>query len=102
MSIETVEAGRTVKSVRTNGASVMPLVVCASRHGKPANGAISCSKCCLQNVCLPCGLAGDELTDMDELTRVKRRVAKGSALYRAGDVFESLYALRSGSFKSVG
>jgi CRP/FNR family transcriptional regulator len=42
------------------------------------------------------------MDDMDELTRVKRRVARGSALYRSGDAFESVYAVRSGSFKSVG
>jgi CRP/FNR family transcriptional regulator, anaerobic regulatory protein len=64
--------------------------------------AVSCSKCCLSHVCLPYGLAGQALVDMDELTRVKRRIAKGSTLYRAGDVFESLYAVRSGSFKIVG
>lgn len=62
---------------------------------------VSCSDCCLQHVCLPCGLAADDLSDMDDLTRVKRRVAKGSALYRCGDAFETLYAVRSGSFKTV-
>ena len=102
MSTATVEARRTMKSAGNNGAAVMPLFVCASRQGKPAGSAISCSKCCVQMVCLPCGLAGEELADMDELTRVKRRVAKGGTLYRAGDAFDSLYALRSGSFKSVG
>jgi CRP-like cAMP-binding protein len=56
----------------------------------------------LQHVCLPCGLAADKLTDMDELTRVKRRVPKGAALYRTGNAFESLYAVRSGSFKTIG
>lgn len=64
--------------------------------------AVSCSNCCLKGVCLPCGLTGDQLGDMDELTRVKRRVPRGSALYRSGDSFESLYAVRSGSFKTVG
>jgi CRP/FNR family transcriptional regulator len=39
---------------------------------------------------------------MDELTRTKRRVRRGQALYRAGDVFESVYAVHSGSFKTVG
>jgi CRP/FNR family transcriptional regulator len=53
-------------------------------------------------VCLPCGLTGEQLSDMDDLTRVKRRVARGTALYRSGDAFESLYAVRSGSFKTVG
>jgi CRP/FNR family transcriptional regulator, anaerobic regulatory protein len=68
---------------------------------RPAH-AVSCSSCCLKGVCLPCGLDIDKLDEMDELTRVKRRVSKGSGLYRSGDAFESLYAVRSGSFKSVG
>ena len=66
------------------------------------NSAVSCSKCCLSHVCLPNGLAQHSLSDMDELTRVKRRIAKGATLYRAGDAFDSLYAVRSGSFKTVG
>lgn len=66
-----------------------------------SRAAVSCSSCCLQGVCLPCGVAADKLGDMDELTRLKRRVARGSTLYRGGDTFESVYAVRSGSFKSV-
>ena len=64
--------------------------------------AVSCSSCCLREACLPSGLEFDDLGEMDELTRGKRRVAKGSVLYRSGDAFASLYAVRSGSFKSVG
>ena len=64
--------------------------------------ATSCSSCALREVCLPCGLDADKLGVMDELTRGKRKVPKGSALYRNGDGFDSLYAIRSGSFKSVG
>lgn len=76
--------------------------ISAARPAKAAPRAVSCSSCSLRGVCLPCDLDLDKLGEMDELTRAKRRVAKGSALYRSGDVFESLYAVRSGSFKSVG
>jgi CRP/FNR family transcriptional regulator, anaerobic regulatory protein len=64
--------------------------------------AVSCSSCYLRNMCLPSGLTADKLPEMDELTQVKRKVARGAALYRTGDIFDSLYAVRSGSFKSVG
>jgi CRP/FNR family transcriptional regulator len=47
-------------------------------------------------------VASDKLCDMDELTRVKRKVAKGAALYRSGEAFEYLYAVHSGAFKTVG
>lgn len=64
--------------------------------------AVSCSKCCLQGVCLPHGLNADGLGRLDELTRLKRKIARGSTLYRTGDGFAALYAVRSGSFKVVG
>ena len=82
------------------GAAVIRLSSARSPQGTAR--AVSCSSCCLKGVCLPCGLDSKGLGAMDELTRVKRRVAKGAALYRSGDAFESLYAVRSGSFKSVG
>jgi CRP/FNR family transcriptional regulator len=61
----------------------------------------SCSNCCLQGVCLPCGLSAAELTELDELTTQKRRIVRGAALYRSGDAFDALYAVRSGAFKTV-
>lgn len=64
--------------------------------------ATSCSNCCLQGVCLPCGLSAANMTDLDELTTIKRRIARGASLYRAGDAFDALYAVRSGAFKTVG
>lgn len=63
---------------------------------------VSCSNCCLKGVCLPCTLAHDELEAFDALATAKRRVARGAALYRGGDGFEALYAVRSGAFKSLG
>jgi CRP/FNR family transcriptional regulator, anaerobic regulatory protein len=83
-----------------NCASVArPVVMPPERAPRPA---ASCSNCCLQDVCLPCGLTADKLRAIDELTRLKRRVARGAALYRAGEAFDALYAIRSGSFKAVG
>jgi CRP/FNR family transcriptional regulator len=84
----------------TKGAAVVS--ISAARSAAGAAHAVSCSSCCLRGVCLPCGLDTEKLTQMDDLTRVKRRVARGAALYRAGDAFDALYAVRSGSFKSVG
>jgi len=82
--------------------TITPLRVTPVRTVKAIGRPVSCSSCCLQGLCLPCGLTIDKLGDMDELTRIKRRVARGSALYRSGDSFDSLYAVHSGSFKSVG
>jgi len=82
--------------------SVRPSVRSGSRAAERACRPVSCSSCCLQSVCLPSGLSGNDLNDLSELTTVKRRVARGSALYRGQDAFESLFAVRSGAFKSVG
>lgn len=68
----------------------------------PARRAATCSNCCLKGVCLPGGISGNDACNLDELTMTKRRLARGTALYRAGDPFDSLYAVRSGAFKTVG
>jgi CRP/FNR family transcriptional regulator len=36
-----------------------------------------------------------------EITAGKRKIARGGSLYQIGDGFESLYAVRSGAFKTV-
>lgn len=67
-----------------------------------AKSGAACSSCCLRHVCLPCELPSADVTRFGEIARAKRRVARGSALYHAGDKFESLHAVRSGAFKTVG
>ena len=67
-----------------------------------AHSAISCSSCCLRGVCLPCGLSSAKLPELDELTTVKRRIARDAPLYHVGDAFDALYAVRSGAFKTSG
>lgn len=67
-----------------------------------ARPAVACSSCCLKGVCLPCELGRSELERFDEIATAKRRVARGASLYHNGDRFESLYAVRSGAFKTVG
>ena len=62
---------------------------------------IACSSCCLRHVCLPCDLGSADLDRFVEITAAKRRVARGSSLFHSGDCFESLYAVRSGAFKTV-
>jgi len=63
---------------------------------------VGCASCCLQGVCLPSNLESPELERFDAIVAQKRKVARGAALYRNGDTFEALYAVRSGAFKSVG
>jgi CRP/FNR family transcriptional regulator, anaerobic regulatory protein len=59
-----------------------------------------CSGCHLKDLCLPCGLSGNDVSRLDGLKFSRRRVKEGQTLYRQGDKFQFLYAVRSGTFKS--
>ncbi len=60
----------------------------------------ACSACSLQELCLPAGLAPDELQKLDEIVNRKRPLKRGEYLYRAGSALQSLFAVRTGFFKS--
>jgi len=63
---------------------------------------IAASTCCLESLCLPCGPKGQGQNRFDDLVTTKHRIAREGSVYRSGDAFEFLYAVRSGAFKSVG
>jgi CRP/FNR family transcriptional regulator len=46
------------------------------------------------------GLSQDDLERMDTLVATRRTVGRGDMLFRAGDEFQSLYAVRTGFFKT--
>ena len=60
----------------------------------------ACSQCNLQELCLPFGLSDREIDRLDELVDARRKVKRQMPLYRAGDPFEAIYAIRTGSFKT--
>lgn len=60
----------------------------------------ACSNCNLRELCLPFGLSLDELERLDDLISTRRRIKRGDHLYRAGEAFDSIYAIRSGFFKT--
>ncbi|MCH2219401.1 MAG: fumarate/nitrate reduction transcriptional regulator Fnr [Dechloromonas sp.] len=60
----------------------------------------ACSNCNLRELCLPLGLSLEELERLDDLVSTRRRVKRGDHLYRAGEGFDSIYAIRSGFFKT--
>lgn len=59
-----------------------------------------CSTCHLRELCLPCGMAAPEVERLDQLVFTRRKVRSGQKLYREGDHFQYIYALRTGTFKS--
>lgn len=60
----------------------------------------ACSNCNLRELCLPLGLNASELEKLDELVAARKRLKRGEHLYRAGEPFGSIYAIRSGFFKT--
>ena len=60
----------------------------------------ACSQCNLQELCLPIGLSNNDLAQLDELVSVRKRLKRHQHLYRTGDPFEAIYAVRAGSFKT--
>jgi CRP/FNR family transcriptional regulator len=59
-----------------------------------------CSTCHLRDLCLPCGMTDPDVDRLDSLTFTRRRVLAGDTLYREGDRFEFIYAVRAGTLKS--
>ena len=64
------------------------------------HSAVVCSCCNLREICLPAGLTNQELDQLDTLVNIRRKVKRGEALYRAGETFDAIFAVRSGFFKS--
>jgi CRP/FNR family transcriptional regulator len=60
----------------------------------------ACSNCNLRELCLPIGLDAAQVESLDELVYTRRRVKRGESLFRTNDDFRSLYAVRSGFFKT--
>jgi CRP/FNR family transcriptional regulator, anaerobic regulatory protein len=61
---------------------------------------VACSNCNLRELCLPVGLSEGDMQRIDDLVATRRTLKRGEALFRAGDRFESLFAVRTGFFKT--
>lgn len=59
-----------------------------------------CSTCSLRELCLPVGLSPEEMRQLDSIICQGRHIKRGEGLYRAGEPFRSLHAVRVGFFKS--
>jgi CRP/FNR family transcriptional regulator, anaerobic regulatory protein len=81
---------------------VTPVRIMRDASNAPAPEAIKtlCSRCHLRDLCLPCGMAQPDVERLDGLMFARRRVLAGQTLYREGDRFQFIYAVRSGTLKS--
>ncbi len=61
---------------------------------------VACSQCNLRELCLPYGLSEPEINLLDSAIGARQRIKRQQTLYRTGDRFDSIYAIRSGFFKT--
>ena len=61
---------------------------------------VACSSCNLRELCMPAGLSPDEMSRLDSVISNRRRIKRGQSLFNNGERFTSLYAVRSGFFKT--
>jgi CRP/FNR family transcriptional regulator len=66
----------------------------------PETLKVACSNCNLRELCMPVGLTHEDLKKLDDVVANRRKVPQGEALFRSGDSFTSLYAIRTGFFKT--
>ena len=66
----------------------------------PQTFKIACSNCNLRELCMPVDLSAADLDRIDALVGNRRKVARGDSLYHNGAEFNSLFAIRTGFFKT--
>jgi len=62
---------------------------------------VSCASCSLRELCIPQCMSDDELILIDAIIERKKPVHKNDYLFRAGDSNRSIYAVLSGSVKTL-
>lgn len=70
------------------------------KHSHAQALKVACSSCNLRELCLPLGLSTAEVERLDTLVAKRTSVPRGETLYRSGDPFRSLFAVRTGFFKT--
>ncbi len=71
----------------------------ASRVIDLTNIRTACRECSLARLCLPMGLAPQDMDRLDAVMSRPRPLKRGEHLFRCGEDFRCLYAVRSGSLK---
>jgi CRP/FNR family transcriptional regulator len=86
----------------TTTPSTRPAPASATGHGalqvEPLK--VACSSCNLRELCLPVGMSNQQIEQLDHMVSNRRAVGRGEPLFRTGDVFNALYAVRTGFFKT--
>jgi CRP/FNR family transcriptional regulator len=85
--------------------AIRPASKGAAAHTQCSPGAnkleVHCAACNLRELCLPQGLDAEGMRKIEQLVYARRRVKRGETLFRTGETFSSVYAIRSGFFKTT-
>jgi CRP/FNR family transcriptional regulator len=87
-------------------AEELQVLLSLGRYASPSGAASTwsgarCLTCAMRAVCMPQGLTQPEIARLDSIICATRMVRQGEALYLANDPFQSIYAVRSGWFKTI-
>jgi CRP/FNR family transcriptional regulator len=66
----------------------------------PSSIKVACSNCNLRELCMPVGLSDQDMQRIDDIVATRRKIKRGTPLFRNGERFTSLYAIRTGFFKT--
>lgn len=61
---------------------------------------IACAQCGVYQLCLPLGLHQADMTLLESIVKRKETYKRGQLLFRPGERFDFIYAIRSGSVKT--
>ena len=78
------------------GSRVIPLQSAPDQSCVP----IACAQCGVYQLCLPLGLHQADMTLLESVVKRKEIFKRGQILFRPGERFDFIYAIRSGSVKT--
>jgi CRP/FNR family transcriptional regulator len=61
----------------------------------------ACGTCSLRELCLPYGIGKEDLSRLEQLVQRIPTVHRGAHLFRQGDPLKAIFAIRTGSIKSI-
>ncbi len=99
----TLKAHTSVDLARPSPLPQLKLVRDATQDCPTASPTLGrqCANCMMHWACITGAVPAAQQECVDRMVHTWRKVTKGESLFRAGDTFHALYAIRSGSFKTV-
>src|SRR5690349_20007331 len=88
----------TAKGIKPNAGVLLPVTVVVAAIDNVLELRPHCPACSVRGLCLPLGLHEHALHKLYAIIHLRMRVRRKETLYRPGEHFASLYAIRLGTF----